>query len=76
MEYSGRLFGKVGKSYIPLEQSSKDIDDLKKLLRETVMRAHLAMPENKQDEKWFDDERMDHVFIQRVYEVLKLGKKE
>lgn len=33
MEYSGKLYGKIGKSYLPLVMESTDIDDLKEALR-------------------------------------------
>jgi len=48
--------------------------EFKNLLRECVMRAHFAMPENKQDEKWFDDPKMSVDFIIQVYELLGLGQ--
>jgi hypothetical protein len=47
------------------------------LLRETTMRANLALPENDQDLKWFD-ETCDHKksgdFMERLFDELKLGK--
>jgi hypothetical protein len=32
MEYKGKLYGKVGKSYMPLVESSHDIDLLKNIV--------------------------------------------
>lgn len=49
---------------------------LLQLLRETVMRAHLALPENKQDEEWFDDPTMNIDFMQQIHKVLNLGDYE
>lgn len=54
-----------------LEQSRNE--ELLKLLRETVMRANFAMPENEQDEKWFYEERTNHEFIIKIFKELKLG---
>jgi hypothetical protein len=51
-------------------------EELLKLLREVVMREHLALPENNQDAKWFDDgghSNGAHEFRVRLYEVLNLG---
>jgi len=48
---------------------------LKNLLRECVMRAHFALPENEEDRIWFEDKsdesRFD--FVMQVFEVLDLG---
>lgn len=46
------------------------------LLRQTVMRNHMAMPENKQDERWFDEGwSMDKSpeYLKMIYETLELG---
>jgi len=32
MEYKGKLYGKIGKYYFPLEQTAEDIDNMKKLI--------------------------------------------
>jgi len=74
MEYSGKLFGKVGKRYFPLLDTTDDVDNLKKLLRETVMRAHFALPENDEDAKWFDDPGPAPDFMHKIFDVLELGK--
>ena len=34
MEYQGKLYGKVGKSYFPLEATSEDFDNLQNKLKE------------------------------------------
>lgn len=55
----------------------QDISDSLLLLRETVMRSNLAMPENEQDEKWFNEKinpKQDDNFIERLYKVLNIGK--
>jgi hypothetical protein len=74
MEYKGKLFGKVGQSYIPLLDTTEDVDNLRNLLRETVMRAHFALPENDQDAKWFDDPGTDPEYVLKIFEVLNLGE--
>lgn len=50
--------------------------ELLNLLRETVMRAHLAMPENDQDAEWFDDPEIDIDFMEQIHKVLNLGNYE
>lgn len=50
-----------------------EAEELKNLLRECVMRAHFALPENEQDAEWFDDGRMDSDFIEQIFRVLDLG---
>ena len=65
--------------YHVLQQvNSVDLADVGgSLLRETTMRANLALPENDQDLKWFD-ETCDHKksgdFMERLFDELKLGK--
>lgn len=47
------------------------------LLRETAMRANLAMPENDQDLKWFEetcDRKKSGDFMERLFDGLRLGK--
>lgn len=46
MEYSGKLFGKVGKSYFPLEATTEDFDGLKngnELLKKKLQVAEKAL---------------------------------
>lgn len=73
MEYKGNLYGKVGKSYIPLIDTTHDIDELRMLLREAVMRAHFALPENDQDAEWFDDPEMNINFVIKIFDALNIG---
>lgn len=51
-------------------------EELLKLLRETVMRNHMALPENSQDEKWFDEGcsmKDTPDFLITVYKTIGLG---
>lgn len=46
MEYEGKLYGKVGKSYFPLEDSTEDVDGLKnnnELLKQKLQVAEKAL---------------------------------
>ena len=46
MEYEGKLYGKVGKSYFPLEVSTEDVDGLKnnnELLKQKLQVAEKAL---------------------------------
>ncbi len=76
MEYIGKLYGKVGRSLIPLTKTTEDVERTESLLRETVMRSNLAMPETEQDLKWFD-EGVTHLrsgdFFERLVRHLDLG---
>lgn len=40
------------------------------------MRAHFALPENDQDVEWFDDPHIDPEFVEKIFNVLKLGNYE
>lgn len=55
----------------------EDCKELRNLLRECVMRAHLALPENEQDKQWFDSGaniKDNQDFIIELYTVLGLGQ--
>lgn len=46
------------------------------LLRETIMRNHMALPENTTDEKWFDEGwsmKDTPEYLRKVYRTLGLG---
>lgn len=51
-------------------------EEIKSLLRETVMRCNLAFPEDEQDLKWFDEGLDIHKsgdFQNRLFKTLGLG---
>lgn len=48
MEYNGKLFGKVGRTYFPIEETTEDIEILKKKLEN----AEKAL---RDITKWDDD---------------------
>jgi hypothetical protein len=77
MQYSGKLFGKISKGYVPLIMTSEDVEKTQSLLRETVMRANLALPETSQDLVWFDEGvtiQKSGDFFERIVKALDLGK--
>lgn len=59
---------------INLTQANVRIEELQLLLRETVMRNSMALPETDQDTEWAHDGNSDAGFITRIFTTLSLGK--
>lgn len=79
MNYKGKLYGRVGKSYFPLLKTSEEYDNILILLREAVMRGQMALPENSKDLEWFDEGlnyRKSGDFMERLFKALELGDYE
>jgi hypothetical protein len=79
MEYHSedwyKLESKVNQLERELLEANFDISDLKKLLRETVFRCQLALPEDVDSIKWFDEgcDVSKSDFFERIYNELNLG---
>ena len=51
MEYKGKLYGKVGKSYFPLEATSEDFDNLQNKVKEYEEKLRWIPVEEKEPPK-------------------------
>lgn len=72
MEYKGELYGKVGKSYFPLQETSEDFDSMKKALQEFVSAV--------ENEEIILKENIDHDGFastpERIYNIAKKALKQ
>lgn len=48
MKYTGDLYGKIGRSYLKLQQTSDDVDKTEELLKMAIDRIKELQLENKQ----------------------------
>jgi len=66
MEYKGKLYGKVGKSYFPLEETTEDFELLKKRVLELQEECVLLHHKNAKRRFHFDCWGRDRVMKTKI----------